>query len=89
MGPTLDNLHNLLSLPTGNAEMTMANFAPDVYVANYLDITGQFNNEVREKTVDFMEKGMRKQNCTPPQLRPAYGPDSLHSNKYGYAIIQW
>ena len=57
MGPTWKNLHNLLDLPTGNAEMTMANFAPDVYVANYLDITGQLNDGVREKTIDFMEKG--------------------------------
>ena len=58
MGPTLENLHNLLNLPTGNAEMTMANFAPAVYVANYLDITGQFKDDVRDKTIDFMEKGI-------------------------------
>ena len=57
MGPTLNNLHNLLSLPTGNAEMTMANFAPDVYVANYLNLTGQLDDALREKTVSYMEKG--------------------------------
>lgn len=62
MGPVVKNLHNLLRLPTGCGEQTMASFAPDVFVYNYLQNTNQLTTDVKEKAINYMQKGIIKVN---------------------------
>lgn len=58
MGPTVHGLNNLLRMPYGCGEQNMVNFAPDVFITNYLAATNQLTSEVKAKATRFMEKGM-------------------------------
>jgi len=68
MGPTLNNLNNLLRLPFGCGEQNLANFAPNIYVLKYLQTTKQLTNDVREKAMYYLRTGENrfiiKQICT-------------------------
>uniref|UniRef100_K1RWY1 CD109 antigen n=1 Tax=Magallana gigas TaxID=29159 RepID=K1RWY1_MAGGI len=61
MGPTVNNLDKLLSMPNGCGEQTMLGFAPDVFVTNYLSATQQLSSEIKEKAIGFMEKGYQRE----------------------------
>ena len=58
MGPALNNLENLLRMPYGCGEQNMANFAPNIYIMDYLKKTGQITESIKEKAVNFMEIGL-------------------------------
>ena len=57
MGPTLKNLHDLLSMPYGCGEQNMANFAPNIYVLKYLSSTRQLTDEIKEKAINYLRTG--------------------------------
>jgi hypothetical protein len=48
MGPAMNNLDNLVQLPTGCGEQNMIRFAPLVSVTKYLRDTAQLNSKVSE-----------------------------------------
>ena len=41
MGPSIDGLENLLRMPTGCGEQNMIKFAPDLYIAQFLQSSGR------------------------------------------------
>ncbi|XP_065357173.1 C3 and PZP-like alpha-2-macroglobulin domain-containing protein 8 [Calliphora vicina] len=43
--PTLDNLQQLVEMPTGCGEQNMVNFAPNILILQYLKATGEYSNE--------------------------------------------
>ena len=45
MGPTLKNLDKLLKLPFGCGEQNMINFAPNLFILDYLKQTNQLHKE--------------------------------------------
>ena len=57
MGPTLKNLHDLLSMPYGCGEQNMANFAPNIYVLKYLSSTRQLTDEIKQKAINYLRTG--------------------------------
>jgi hypothetical protein len=57
MGPTLDGLDELLRLPTGCGEQNMLNFAPNIFVMQYLEATRQLTPTIKTKAVEFMMTG--------------------------------
>lgn len=57
MGPTLNNLDRLLRLPGGCGEQNMLNFAPNIYVLDYLSATNQLSSPIKAKAEEFMSKG--------------------------------
>ncbi|XP_064647482.1 alpha-2-macroglobulin-like [Lineus longissimus] len=61
MGPTLDGLDELLRLPTGCGEQNMLNFAPNIFVMQYLEATRQLSTEIRTKAVNFMMTGYQRE----------------------------
>lgn len=61
MGPTVHGLNNLLRMPYGCGEQNMVNFAPDVFITNYLAATNQLTSEVKAKATRFMEKGYQRE----------------------------
>ena len=64
MGPAMSNLDGLLRLPTGCGEQNMANFAPNIYVMDYLTKTAQVTEEIERKAESFMSTGsVRKLHC--------------------------
>lgn len=57
MGPTLNNLDNLLRLPFGCGEQNMIHFAPNVFVLKYLQKTKQLSHEVESEATDYLVQG--------------------------------
>ncbi|XP_033624111.1 C3 and PZP-like alpha-2-macroglobulin domain-containing protein 8 isoform X2 [Asterias rubens] len=61
MGPTLNNLHNLIRLPFGCGEQNMIHFAPIVYVMHYLQHTNQLDKETEIEANTFLVQGYQRQ----------------------------
>ena len=61
LAQTLDGLENLLQMPYGCGEQNMILFAPNVFVARYLDATGQLKPEVMAKAEHLMTTGYQRQ----------------------------
>ncbi|XP_015280131.1 PREDICTED: C3 and PZP-like alpha-2-macroglobulin domain-containing protein 8 [Gekko japonicus] len=61
MGPTLNNLDNLLQLPFGCGEQNMIHFAPNVFVLKYLQKTKQLSPEVENEATDYLIQGYQRQ----------------------------
>ncbi|XP_018026231.1 alpha-2-macroglobulin isoform X3 [Hyalella azteca] len=61
LGPTLENLGQLIKMPYGCGEQNMLNFAPNIYVMQYLAASNQGNDEVNEKLVRFMQNGYQRE----------------------------
>ena len=57
MGPALNNLEDLLRMPYGCGEQNMANFAPNIYIMEYLTKTHQVTGDIKNKAENFMEVG--------------------------------
>lgn len=58
MGPTLNNLNQLVRIPSGCGEQNMINFAPDVLTATYLNATNQMTKQLQNTLVEYIGKGL-------------------------------
>ena len=58
MGPTLQNLHKMIKLPTGCGEQNLAALAVNIHVLDYLDATRQAINKHREKAMRYIQQGI-------------------------------
>ena len=58
---TLDGLENLLQMPYGCGEQNMILFAPNIYVARYLEATGQVKPEVMARAEFLMTTGYQRE----------------------------
>lgn len=61
LGGTIKNLEKLIRMPLGCGEQNMLNFVPNVVILDYLTATEQLNDEIKEKTKKYMEKGYQRQ----------------------------
>ncbi|XP_029965690.1 CD109 antigen [Salarias fasciatus] len=61
LGPSINGLDSLIQLPYGCGEQNMINFAPNIYVLQYLSATGQDNPDIRERAEGFMLKGYERE----------------------------
>ncbi|XP_065356110.1 thioester-containing protein 1 allele R1-like [Calliphora vicina] len=61
--PSVENLNNLIRLPTGCGEQNMINFAPNISVLDYLKSVGKWqkNSEMVVKAVHFIETGYQNE----------------------------
>lgn len=57
MGPSISGLDSLIQMPRGCGEQNMINFAPNVYVLQYLAATGQDDQETTDRATGFMMAG--------------------------------
>lgn len=57
MGTALQNLDNLVQMPSGCGEQNMVLFAPIIYVLQYLEKSGLLTEEIRSRAVGFLELG--------------------------------
>ena len=58
---TIEGLENLLRMPFGCGEQNMILFAPNVFVARYLEETGQLKPEVMAKAESLMTTGYQRE----------------------------
>nr|XP_006813013.1 PREDICTED: CD109 antigen-like [Saccoglossus kowalevskii] len=61
LGVAMNNLEQLLRMPTGCGEQNMIGFAPDVFIYKYLVNTNQDNNEIKQKALNFMTQGYQRE----------------------------
>ncbi|KAM6418037.1 alpha-2-macroglobulin-like protein 1 isoform 2-T2 [Pluvialis apricaria] len=61
MGPALQNLDQLLDLPFGCGEQNMVQFAPNIFILQYLNKTRQLDPEIEDKALKFLTIGYQRQ----------------------------
>ncbi|XP_064116360.1 alpha-2-macroglobulin-like [Macrobrachium nipponense] len=61
LGPTLENLGNLIRMPYGCGEQNMLNFAPNIYVMQYLASSGQLTPTVEDQLLNYMKIGYQQE----------------------------
>ena len=57
MVPSINGLDNLIRIPYGCGEQTMLNFAPSIYITNYLTIVGKLTAEIKAKSNKSFKTG--------------------------------
>ena len=57
MVPSITGLQNLIKIPHGCGEQTMVNFAPDVFITKYMNITGQLTDKIKNQALSAIKSG--------------------------------
>ncbi|KAI5098854.1 alpha-2-macroglobulin-like [Silurus meridionalis] len=58
LGRALKNLDGLLRMPYGCGEQNIALLAPNIYILQYLENTGQLTTAIRERATGFLKSGL-------------------------------
>ncbi|XP_071547683.1 alpha-2-macroglobulin-like protein 1 [Panulirus ornatus] len=61
LGPTLENLGSLIRMSHGCGEQNMINFAPNIFILQYLEASKQTSEVVYQKLIDLMNTGYQRQ----------------------------
>ncbi|KAI2656160.1 Alpha-2-macroglobulin-like protein 1 [Labeo rohita] len=61
MGRALKNIGDLLAMPYGCGEQNMLNFAPNIYILQYLESSGQLTPEIKKRAITFLESGYQRE----------------------------
>ncbi|XP_065598357.1 alpha-2-macroglobulin-like protein 1 [Cyrtonyx montezumae] len=61
MGPALQNLDQLLEMPFGCGEQNMVQFAPNIFILQYLKKTKQLDPEIEATALYFLKTGYQRQ----------------------------
>ncbi|XP_036622742.1 CD109 antigen isoform X2 [Trichosurus vulpecula] len=61
LGPSINGLESLIRMPYGCGEQNMINFAPNIYILNYLTNTRQLTDIVKDKAISFMRQGYQRE----------------------------
>lgn len=61
LGPSINGLERLIQMPYGCGEQNMINFAPIIYILDYLTKTNQLTNEIEQKSILFMKEGYQRE----------------------------
>uniref|UniRef100_A0A8C2Q1B2 Alpha-2-macroglobulin-like 1 n=1 Tax=Cyprinus carpio TaxID=7962 RepID=A0A8C2Q1B2_CYPCA len=61
MGRALRNIGDLLAMPYGCGEQNMLNFAPNIYILQYLESTGQLTPQIKDRAITFLDSGYQRE----------------------------
>ncbi|XP_072543122.1 CD109 antigen [Salminus brasiliensis] len=61
LGPSISGLDALIQMPYGCGEQNMINFAPNVYVLQYLSNAGRTDEEIRSTAITYMTQGYERE----------------------------
>ncbi|NWQ90632.1 A2ML1 protein, partial [Burhinus bistriatus] len=61
MGNALQNVDRLLAMPYGCGEQNMVRFAPNIYIQQYLEKSGQLRPDIRAKAQGFLQSGYQRE----------------------------
>ncbi|KAM9324847.1 alpha-2-macroglobulin-like [Gastrophryne carolinensis] len=61
MGTALQNLDRLLRMPYGCGEQNMVLLAPNIFILQYLEKSGQMTDAIKSKATKFLETGYQQQ----------------------------
>nr|DBA26422.1 TPA: hypothetical protein GDO54_010687 [Pyxicephalus adspersus] len=59
--PSINGLESLIVMPYGCGEQNMIVFAPNIYVLFYLKATNQLTENIKEKSIGYMEQGYQRE----------------------------
>ncbi|XP_068557479.1 alpha-2-macroglobulin [Anas acuta] len=85
MGTSMQNLHQLLQMPFGCGEQNMVLFAPNIYVLDYLNKTGQLSEEIKSKAIGYLVSGYQRQ----LNYKHEDGSYSTFGQRYGQPGNTW
>nr|XP_054507243.1 alpha-2-macroglobulin-like isoform X1 [Agelaius phoeniceus] len=85
MGTAMQNLHQLLQMPFGCGEQNMVLFAPNIYVLDYLNKTGQLSEEIKSKATGYLVSGYQRQ----LKYKHRDGSYSTFGPRYGQVGNTW
>ncbi|XP_041269996.1 alpha-2-macroglobulin-like isoform X3 [Onychostruthus taczanowskii] len=85
MGTAMQNLHQLLQMPFGCGEQNMVLFAPNIYVLDYLNKTGQLSEEIKSKATGYLVSGYQRQ----LKYKHQDGSYSTFGPRYGQVGNTW
>ncbi|NXR78365.1 A2ML1 protein, partial [Pycnonotus jocosus] len=61
LGNALQNVDRLLAMPYGCGEQNMVHFAPNIYIQQYLEKSGQLLPDIRAKAQGFLQSGYQRE----------------------------
>lgn len=61
LGGTIQNLHQLIRLPTGCGEQNMLKFVPNVVVLDYLKVAGTLQPAIENKAIKYLTSGYQRE----------------------------
>ncbi|MBZ3881998.1 CD109 antigen [Sciurus carolinensis] len=61
LGPSINGLASLIQMPYGCGEQNMINFAPNIYILDYLTKKKQLTDNIKEKSLSFMRQGYQRE----------------------------
>ncbi|XP_026577188.1 alpha-2-macroglobulin-like [Pseudonaja textilis] len=61
LGSAIQNVHQLLQLPSGCGEQNIALLAPNIYILDYLNKTDQLTEETKSKAIGYLVAGYQRQ----------------------------
>ncbi|XP_037607389.1 CD109 antigen [Sebastes umbrosus] len=61
LGPSISGLDSLIQMPYGCGEQNMINFAPNIYVLQYLSAVGQTDQETTDRATNHMMTGYERE----------------------------
>ncbi|CAN8201949.1 unnamed protein product [Coccothraustes coccothraustes] len=61
LGNALQNMDRLLAMPYGCGEQNMVRFAPNIYIQQYLEKTGQLLPDIHAKAQGFLQSGYQRE----------------------------
>ncbi|KAM9339287.1 CD109 antigen [Symphorus nematophorus] len=61
LGPSISGLDSLIQMPYGCGEQNMINFAPNIYILQYLSATGQTDRETTDRVTAYMTTGYERE----------------------------
>lgn len=63
MGPSLANIDSLLKMPYGCGEQNMLNFAPNIFIMQYLTAIDRLKDDIKEKATEYTLQGIQLVLC--------------------------
>ncbi|XP_069462357.1 CD109 antigen-like [Ambystoma mexicanum] len=61
LGPSINGLESLIQMPYGCGEQNMINFAPNIYILDYLTKTKQLTHNTEQKSIFLMKEGYQRE----------------------------
>ncbi|XP_062981026.1 CD109 antigen [Elgaria multicarinata webbii] len=61
LGPSISGMESLIKMPYGCGEQNMINFAPNIYVLDYLTKRGNLQSSLKSKAVSYMREGYQRE----------------------------
>lgn len=61
LGGTIENLHQLIRLPTGCGEQNMLKFVPNIVVLDYLTAAGNLDPVVKSRAIKYLFSGYQRE----------------------------